>query len=94
VDNNEAVENWNNFVESLQAAKNCWEKHTEFMAQLTGSTVEDRKAQILFTRFHPRTKFDVILPVVIGYWRSHGGLSELLIPVKTKKVKMKGGNDE
>ena len=77
---------WNKFVRTLMAAERNWEALQEIMANRPRTDFElfSPKAQKFLSKGFIKAKFNIMLPRVIDYWRSIGGLEELLIPFEEK----------
>jgi hypothetical protein len=88
---------WNDFVDAMIYASECWEAHRERMLATPRSVLEDELTyearKVLSTIIH-RMEFDKALPELVANWRlTGGGLpkqsaagTQTLIPAMTPRL--------
>lgn len=78
---------WNRFVRALATAERHWKELGLIMAEQNRSEVQrlSPAAQRFLSKGFVKAKFDIMLPRIVDYWRSIGGLKELLIPTKEER---------
>lgn len=84
-----ATDLWNKFIGHMEEAEEAWQKIMDFRQEVSAGELEQLPsgAQKGFARFS-RSKFDVLLPRLVDYWRAYGGLSSLkskALPKETKE---------
>ena len=75
---------WNRFIRGMQASEKHWKALQDFLADKSSRDIElmDEKAQRFLTKGFIKAKYAIMLPRFVDFWRTLGGLQELLIPTK------------
>jgi len=75
---------WNRFVRALFAAEKHWAALQEVMCERTSKEIEllGEQAQRFLSKNFIKSRFVIMLPRLVDYWRSIGGLQELEIKSK------------
>ena len=80
---------WNKFVDLLAEAKDYWETEIRGITRKEVEMFGGRKAKIL--QLYRLTKFEVLIPRFIDYWRGYGGLDAMKMEGKMEgKIEDKG----
>lgn len=83
------MQTWNAFARALIETKKAWNTHVETWAEISTRDVE--MLPLEFQRFlgasFNRSKFEVLLPRLIDYYRGYGGIETLYIKLKKGGVK-------
>lgn len=90
---------WNEFLEQLIAARECWEELREELASGPSDfrTIEPHVSKLLSV--YRRTPFETLLPRFIGYYKAQGGLEAMKAKLEekpkqvVKKAKKEKGED-
>lgn len=79
---------WNTFAKLLNQTKKAWEEHQRAWGET--SARERESLPIGFQRFvaqnFNRSKFDIMLPRLVDFYRAYGGI-EMLVVEETKEKK-------
>ena len=76
---------WNRFISGLIQARNEWFRLQRMVASIKRKELDELpiEAQRFLTKSFFKSTFNVMLPRMVDYWRTLGGLDEL--KVKTKE---------
>ena len=81
---------WNNFIAKFIQLRTCWEKILNFIAENNIVTLQNAPVELQrFLAKFRNQKFTVLLPRIVTYFKSQGGLEEMKIKVKKKKLDSK-----
>lgn len=87
------VASWNRFAKALVRTKKAWDNHVKLMCVTSAKDVElaPVEAQRFLSKAFNKSRFDVMIPRMVDYWRTIGGIDQLVVamPVKVKKKKKK-----
>ncbi len=75
----ELLQNWNKMLDGIEKARKCWEKLASFRFSIDPSGVDPTMARAMTIACNSRN-FDVFLPDLIRYWRTHGGIEAIIVP--------------
>jgi hypothetical protein len=93
------LQNWNWMLESLDKAKKHWEALAKLHLSIDASGVDPTVARAMTITCLSRN-FDLLLPDLVRYWRTHGGFERLVVEeelvekFKEKKVTKKEKKDD
>jgi hypothetical protein len=76
------VDSWNKVIIHLVLARRAWEEHREMRAQVTPKQIErilNPEEQRYLSNIFYKSKFEVLLPRLVDYWRGRGGVDTLII---------------
>lgn len=88
----EMLQDWNKMLQSLENARSAWKSLQERKCQIDSTGVDSNQARAMTISIHCRS-FDLLLPDLVRYWRTHGGFDllvvnqELIAQFKPKKEK-------
>lgn len=81
------IDTWNGFVLALVRAKVLWGELQEITASMERKEFDKLpiEAQRFVTKSFFKATFNVMLPRMVDYWRTLGGLAKLKIQIKEKE---------
>lgn len=84
---NRIIEVWNEFILALTRAKLLWGKLQKVTSSMERRELERLpiEAQRFVTKSFFKASFNVMLPRMVAYWRTLGGLDRLKIQIKGKE---------
>lgn len=82
-------ESWTRFAKSLIETKEAWEVHKELCEGFGSRDIEMLRPEVgkFVSKSFNKSKFDVLLPRLVDYWRTIGGVEELIPRPKKKSEK-------
>lgn len=81
------LQSWVRITRLLIQLKKAWDKHVDIWEATPKGEIEmmPQEAQKFLSKNFNRSKFDIMLPRMVDYWRSLGGIEALEIKVKEEK---------
>jgi hypothetical protein len=91
VDTKKLEVSWNKFARLMVQLKRAWEDHQELWLTVTSQEREalSPEFQRVLSRNFNQSRFEIMLPRIIDYYRAYGGIETLVVPVPKEKEKKK-----
>lgn len=85
----ELLESWNKFAGLLIEAGKVWEEHTKLVARVPKEEIEELYVELqkFVSKNFNKSKFDIMLPRLVDYWRTLGGIETLFVGLEGSRVK-------
>lgn len=82
------TESWDRVVELLVQLKEAWEEHMELWLETPRDEVQNLSPeyQRFLARNFNRSKFDIVLPRLVDFWRTIGGVKALRVKAEKPKL--------
>ena len=94
-DGKKVVEEWNRFIRALLSARSAWNRCRELMDSQPDLDDLPVPAIQRLSKMQPKTRFGVLMPRFVDYYRLVGGLEEMVIELPKEETKEKEEeNDE
>lgn len=82
------LRSWNKFANLMVEAGEAWKEHQETMLGFSSGEIEtfSPALQRFVSKNFNKSRFDVMLPRLVDYWRSIGGVGELLVALPIEEA--------
>lgn len=82
------VQTWNKFSNLMVRTAKAWEEHREVWTLTPKTDIEKLpvKLQRFLARNFNRSKFDIMLPRMVDYWRTIGGVGTLIVGMSAEEI--------
>ena len=82
------IQSWNKIARLFNELKEAWDAHKKLWEETPRQEIETYppKYQKFLARNFNRSKFDIMLPRMVDYWRTIGGVGELQVKVDPKEI--------
>ena len=84
----ELLASWNKFAGLLIEAGKVWKEHTKLVAKVPKEEIEELcvELQKFVSKNFNKSKFDIMLPRLVDYWRALGGIETLFVRLEGSRV--------
>lgn len=84
----ELLASWNKFAGLLIEAGKVWEEHTKLVAGVPKEEIEELYVELqkFVSKNFNKSKFDIMLPRLVDYWRTLGGIETLFVRLEGSRV--------
>lgn len=78
------MRSWNKIARLFNELKEAWDVHMKLWEETPRQEIETypTRYQRFLARNFNRSKFDIMLPRIVDYWRTIGGVGELRVKVE------------